>query len=125
MSSTSFRIRCSKNSRCHCKPSFLEVVAGQVVVEFVTQAGEETKEKVAEMYGIEFRAYTDTRDRKIKAHIWKVQEGLVFLELGNGRLIKIPIINFSEESKQVLRTIRPTMPVINKASTPVAPIQPP
>ena len=40
------------------------------------------------------------------------------------RLIKTPITNFSLESQQVLRTIRPTMPVFEEATTPVAPIQP-
>jgi len=102
----------------------VEVVTEQIVVEFVAQAVEETKEKVAEFYGIEFREYTDPRNLKIKAHIWKLQGGLVFLELENGRLIKTPITNFSLESQQVLRTIRPTMPVFEEATTPVAPIQP-
>jgi hypothetical protein len=56
-------------------------VIEQIVVKFVAQAVEQTKEKVAEFYGIEFREYTDPRDRKIKAHIWKLQGGMLFLEL--------------------------------------------
>lgn len=61
-----------------------ERLVEEVEVAFVVQAVEETKAKVVELYQLEFNEYTSQEGGTVKAHIWKVQGGLAYMELENG-----------------------------------------
>ena len=89
----------------------------EVEVAEVVQAIEETKAKVVELYQLEFNEYTSQDGGTVKAHIWKVQGGLVYMELENGRLVKLPLTIFSQQSQEVLRTVKPKSLGLIEATT--------